>query len=268
MTVSPSGFRSQRPAPGSADADIPTRRLRCLVADGESVVRAGLRFIVESEPDLVVTAEAADGEGAVRIAANQRPDVVLMDVRLPGLDGIQATGHIVGAAVEKDGPVPAVIILAGWADGPADEATALECLRAGALGFLLRTSRPDAVVSAIRAAHSGNIVLDPGIALRLTGRGAASDLSAVATARPIGSALGRALRSLSPREREVLAALASGRSNRQLARSLGVQEATVKTHVSRLLTKLGLRSRTEAVALAYQTGVVPSLHGGSGIVDF
>jgi DNA-binding NarL/FixJ family response regulator len=248
-------------ATASITSAVLPSQLSCLVADSEGIVRTGLRLIVDSQPDLEVTAEAGDGEEAIEMAGRERPDVVLMDVRMPGLDGIEATRRIVSTAEEACERVPSVIILTGAADEAGDESTALACLRAGALGFLLRTSGADALVAAIRAVYVGHVVLDPGVAHRFAGRWAVKELSPSKPTRLNGSPLGRALQSLSPREREVLAGLASGRSNRQLALDFGVREATVKTHVSRLLTKLGLHSRTEAVALAYQTGVIPGLSG-------
>jgi DNA-binding NarL/FixJ family response regulator len=234
----------------------PKPRLRCLVVDPEGVVRAGLRRLVEGNSDVVVTAQAADGAAAVRAAAADRPDVVLMALRLPVLDGIQATKRIVAAAAATRGRIPSIIILTGPAEEPGDQArTAYECLRAGALGVLPRPNRPGALVAAVHAAFRGHVVLDPRIGSWVAGSPSRRQPTVFA-GRDAG-ALDRALQSLSPRERQVLEALASGWTNRQLAVSLGIQETTAKTHVSRLLSKLGVRSRTQAVALAYTVGSPP-----------
>jgi DNA-binding NarL/FixJ family response regulator len=230
--------------------------LTCLVAGAESIGRAGLRFVVESQPDLVVMAEAWDVEQAIDLADAGHPDVILLDVRLLGVDGIGVTRALLRAAAGSGGSPSAVIILIGAEDEAADDARAIACLRAGARGVLLRTSRPEALLSAIRTAVSGQAVLDPGLTRRLVSRSTDSLVAMASTTQMNGNALRRALRSLSPREREVLAGLARGRSNRQLSKDFGLREATVKSHVSRLLSKLGVHSRTEAIVLAYQTGLV------------
>jgi DNA-binding NarL/FixJ family response regulator len=234
----------------------------CLVACGDSILRAGLRFIVESQPDLIVLAEASDGEQVAELAATSHPDIILMDVELPGINGIDVTRSVLRSAMRCDADPPAVVVLAS------DEASAVECLRAGARGYLLRTNRPEALLSAIRTALSGHAVLDPRIVHRLVNRLPEPDASAASAFRVSGSMLRQALRLLSPREREVLAGLARGRSNRQLAKDFGVREATVKTHVSRLLGKLGVNSRAEAIALAYQNGIVPTPGRAGGCEPF
>lgn len=227
----------------------------CLVACRDSIIRTGLRFIVESQPDLVVLAEASDGEQAVELAARSHPEVVLIGVEMPGIDGIDATRSILRSATESGADPPAVIVLAE--DEVPDEASAVECLRAGARGFLLRIDHPDILLSAIRTAFSGHAVLDPRIVYRLVNRWTEADVSAATAFRVSGTVLRQALRLLSPRELEVLTGLARGRSNRQLAKDFGLRETTIKTHVSRLLGKLGVRSRAEAIVLAYQNGIVP-----------
>ncbi|HEY6795305.1 MAG TPA: response regulator transcription factor [Kineosporiaceae bacterium] len=233
----------------------PRRRLRCLIADAEGVGRARLRQSVEPDSAVVVTAHAADGAAAVRAAARQRPDVVLMALDLPVLDGIQATARITAAAAESGAQVPSIIILTRPAAEPeAQAATALDCLRAGAHGVLSRPNDPDALVAAIRATIGGHVVLDPTVARWLARNSPARWRPPAALAGQDAGTLGRTLQSLSPRERQVLEALASGGTNRQLAVSLGIRETTAKTHVSRLLTKLGVQTRTQAVALALTLG--------------
>jgi DNA-binding NarL/FixJ family response regulator len=226
--------------------------LTCLLVHGEDLGRTGLRLIIESRPGLVVTAEAGDGVQALPVAGSQRPDVVVVDLFPPGADELDSTGHPGSDAGDAGERRPAVIILAGVQD----QATPPQCLVAGAVGVLVRTGQPDALVAAARTAHAGRVVLDPGPSRpALVGPRPAPEVAPSVTELN-GRALGCALSSLSPREREVLVALATGRSNRQLAADLRVKESTVKTHVSRLLNKLALRSRTEAAALAYQLGVV------------
>lgn len=224
----------------------------CLVAEGRAVVRTGLRLILESQPEFVVAAEAASGEDAIQAAVSLHPDVVLMDVHLPGLGSARATAQIMGAAEQNGRRAPTVIVLADAADVP----DAAEFLRAGALAFVRRAGAPEAVIAAIRAACGGNAVLDPDALIWLMDR-RMSSTAPPAVPGPRDIPRGRDLRSLTQREREVLLALAHGRSNRQLAACLGLKETTVKTHVSRVLIKLSLHSRAEAVALAHQLGVVP-----------
>lgn len=236
--------------------DVRQRSLTCLVAGAASINCAGLRFIVESQPDLIVVAEAWDGEQAIALARVGHPDVILMDVRMPDLDGVDVTRAVLRAAAGSDGPPPAVIILAEAEDEATEDAGAIACLRAGARGVLPRTSGPDALLTAIRTAVSGQVVLDPGLMRRLINRSMDPLVPMWSTTQVDGNAQRRALRSLSPREHEVLAGLARGHSNRQLSKDLGLREATIKSHVSSLLGKLGVHSRSEAIVLAYQNGLV------------
>jgi DNA-binding NarL/FixJ family response regulator len=211
-----------------------------VVVDDQAVIRAGLRMIVDHEPDLSVVGEAGDGAEAVRVANELRPDVVLMDVRMPNVDGIEATRQLAG-----DGG-PAVLVLTTFED---DEYV-FGALRAGASGFLLKDAGPDVLVAAIRSVARGESLVDPAVTRRLVERWVELEQAAPAAAEPPPD-LG-----LTEREREILVGLASGLSNRELATRLFVSEATIKSHVSSLLTKLGVRSRVQAVILAYERGVV------------
>jgi DNA-binding NarL/FixJ family response regulator len=208
---------------------------RVVVVDDQAVIRAGLRMIVDNEADLSVVGEAGDGAEAVRVARDLRPDVVLMDIRMPDVDGIEATRQLAGG--------PAVLVLTTFED---DEYV-FGALRAGASGFLLKDAGPDALVAAIRAVARGEALVDPAVTRRLVERWAELDHGVPAPAADIP---------LTEREREILVGLASGLSNRELATALIVSEATVKSHVSSLLTKLGVRSRVQAVIVAYERGIV------------
>ncbi|MPY92298.1 MAG: response regulator [Acidimicrobiia bacterium] len=216
--------------------------LRVVVVDDQAVIRGGLRMIVDNEADLTTVGEAADGAEAMRVVAAATPDVVLMDVRMPGMDGIEATRRILAA----DGPAPAVLVLTTFED---DEYV-FGALRAGASGFLLKDATPDVLVAAIRAVAAGDALVDPAVTRRLVERWA--ELEEHSSPAPPPEPAG----GLTEREREILTGLARGRTNRQLAYELVVSEATVKTHVSHLLLKLGVRSRVQAVILAYELGMV------------
>jgi DNA-binding NarL/FixJ family response regulator len=225
-----------------------TGRIRVLVVDDQGVIRTGLQMIVDNEPDLVVVGEAADGLAAIDLAAGTRPDVVLMDVRMPRLDGLAATRRIVA-----DGAA-AVLVLTTFDD---DEYV-LGAIRAGASGFLLKDAGPDALVAAIRAVSRGDALVDPAVTRTVLARCLELERQAAPPPEPAAPDRARAerLASLSDREREILVALARGLANREIAAEFVVTEATVKSHVSSLLSKLGLRSRVEAVVFAYETGVV------------
>lgn len=213
--------------------------IKVLIADDQALVRAGFRMIIEAREDLEVVGEASDGDQAVRLAGQTRPDVILMDVRMPGTDGLAATARLTGAP-----DAPKVIILTTFdLDEPVYAA-----LRAGASGFLLKDVRPAELVDAIRVVARGDALLAPTVTRRLLDRFAATDV----TPPP---ATGR-LAGLTDREREVLALLARAASNAEIAASLVVSEATVKTHVSAILRKLGVRDRVHAVVLAYDLGLV------------
>jgi DNA-binding NarL/FixJ family response regulator len=228
--------------------------IRVLLVDDQAVIRAGLRTMLEDEADLTIVGEAGNGAQALEVIAASRPDVVLMDVRMPQLDGIEATRRILGGAF--DAP-PAVLVLTTFDD---DEYV-FGALQAGAAGFLLKDAGPDALVAAVRTVAAGDALVDPSVTRRLVERWVALEESSAPSPVPVPAAIG----SLSTREREILVGLARGRTNRELADELIVSEATVKTHVSNLLTKLGVRSRVQAVVLAYETGVVrPGERGDIG----
>jgi DNA-binding NarL/FixJ family response regulator len=213
-----------------------------LLADDQPLLRMGFRMILEAQPDMRVAGEAADGEEAVERTATLAPDVVLMDVRMPGIDGIEATRRIVGS-----GSAARVLILTTF---DLDE-YAFSGLRAGASGFLLKDAPPDQLLDGIRAVASGDAVVAPSVTRRL--------LDAYAHQFPDDHAPATRSARLDPlteREREVLLALAGGLSNAEIAERLVVAEATVKTHVGRILSKLGLRDRVQAVIFAYETGLV------------
>jgi DNA-binding NarL/FixJ family response regulator len=216
--------------------------IRVLIADDQPLMRTGFRMILDAEPDLEVVGEAADGAEAVWLAAYVRADVVLMDVRMPGMDGIEATRRLAGDGVQD--PVRVLILTTFDLDE-----YVLSALRAGASGFLLKDVPPEDLVEAIRVVAAGDALLAPSVTRRLLDR-FADRLPDPAAARP------GALDSLTARELEVLGLVARGMSNAEIADHLVVSETTVKTHVGRLLAKLDLRDRVQAVVLAYETGIV------------
>ena len=216
--------------------------IRVVLVDDQSLLRTGFRMILDAEPDLEVVGEAADGAAGVTVVERFRPDVVLMDVRMPGTDGIEATAQIVGGSSEAR-----VLILTTF---DLDEYV-YAGLRAGASGFLLKDAPPTELLNAIRTVASGDAVLAPSATRRLLDRFAPSLPNGAEPA-----ARDDVLAELTDREREVFTLVASGRSNREIAAELYVSEGTVKVHVSRLLTKLNLRDRVQAVVLAYEAGVI------------
>lgn len=211
--------------------------IRVLLVDDQALVRHGFGMILRSEPDIEVVGEAGTGADAVALAAERRPDVVLMDVRMPGLDGIEATRRVVA-----DDASPRVLVLTTF---DSDEIV-LGALRAGASGFLLKDAGGDQLVAAIRIVAGGGSLFSPSVTRRLIER-------YVGGADP--DAVPR-LADLTPRETEILRQIGRGRSNAEIARELFLSEHTVKSHVTNLLRKLGLRDRTQAVVVAYETGVV------------
>ncbi|RVX39215.1 LuxR family two component transcriptional regulator [Nonomuraea polychroma] len=211
--------------------------IRIVIADDQAMVRAGLRMVVDSDPGMEVVGEAADGREAVAVARRTRPDIVLMDISMPRLDGLSAAKELL------DTPSPPKVITLTTFD--TDE-NLYAALRAGTSGFLLKVSPPEQLLEAIRVVHAGDALLDPAV-----------------TSRVIATFAGRAdptpspmLAELTPRELEVLRLLARGLTNAEIAGELYVGEATVKTHVARVLMKLSLRDRAQAVVFAYETGVV------------
>ncbi|GAB3937779.1 response regulator transcription factor [Kribbella albertanoniae] len=240
----------------AAAAELNEPKIRILVADDQGVIRMGLAMILDHEPDLTTVAQAGDGEEALRLIDQYDPDVVLMDIRMPVMDGLVATERITAANKAAGRSKPAVLVLTTFDD----EAYVLSAVRAGASGFLLKDTDPDLLVSAVRAVHRGDSLVDPASTRVLLERcvelerqvgGTTAAAPAQADARWAGM-----LAQLSEREREILVWMARGLSNRDLASKLFVSETTVKTHVSSVLSKLGLSSRVQAVVVAYEAGVV------------
>jgi DNA-binding NarL/FixJ family response regulator len=216
--------------------------VRVIVVDDQAMVRAGFAALLDAQPDIDVVGQASDGEEAIRLATETLPDVVLMDVRMPVLDGIEATKALL--APGRPLPLPKIVVLTTF---DVDDYV-LEALRAGASGFLLKDALPDELVEAVRVVARGDALLAPSVTRRLIERFAA---------RPAGrTAIGSDLDVLTEREREVLREVAQGRSNTEIAKVLFIAEQTVKSHVSRLLTKLGQRDRAQLVVVAYEAGLV------------
>jgi len=215
--------------------------IRILLVDDQELVRAGFRMVLEAQPDMAVVAEAGDGATAVSLAATAGADVVLMDVRMPGLSGVAATRRI--CAATGGGP-PRVLILTTF---DLDE-YAFAGLKAGASGFLLKDVPPPALLAAIRAVHLGDAVVAPSTTRRLLDR--------FAPLLPDDAPAPETLATLTDREREVLMHMAKALSNSEIAEALHLSEATVKTHVGRIFAKLNLRDRVQAAVLAYEVGLV------------
>jgi DNA-binding NarL/FixJ family response regulator len=217
--------------------------VRVVVADDQEVVRAGFGALLGTQPDLAVVATAADGAAAVRVCGEQRPDVVLMDVRMPVMDGIEATRRI------TDAPDPPRILMLTTFD--LDEHV-YDALVAGASGFLLKDVTAERLFDAVRVVAAGDALLAPAVTRRLIGEFARLRPRPPSPDSPLTAAIG----ALTPRETDVLRLVASGLSNAEIAARLVVGEETVKTHVSRILRKLGLRDRVQAVVAAYESGLV------------
>jgi DNA-binding NarL/FixJ family response regulator len=212
--------------------------IRVVLVDDDALMRAGLEAILSSDPAVEVVGEAADGRDAVERVRRLRPDVVLMDVRMPELDGIGATREVVAVA-----PDTRVVILTTFED----DDYIFGALTAGASGFLLKRTSPELLIDAIKAVAAGDSLLSPSVTRRVIDRMAAL---------PSGEAvLDRRVEELTAREREVLEQLARGLSNAEIAAALVIEESTVKTHVKRVLMKLGLRDRVQAVIFAYESGL-------------
>ena len=214
--------------------------VRVLIVDDQALVRAGFKMILDAEPEIDVVGEAADGIEGLEAARSLRPDVVLMDIRMPELDGLEATRRLTSG-----GEGPRVLILTTF---DLDEYV-YEALRAGASGFLLKDTPPEQLVSAIKVIAEGDALLSPSITKRVIGE-------FVRGAGPKPAAQFPRLAELTARELEVLKLIARGLSNAEIAKELYVSETTVKTHVARILMKLHLRDRVQAVVLAYEAGVV------------
>ncbi|WP_444898385.1 response regulator [Microbulbifer sp. VAAC004] len=213
--------------------------LRVMVVDDQALVRCGFALILNNEPDIEVVAEAGTGIEAVEAARAHQPDIILMDIRMPEMDGLEATARI----LETSDTTCRVIILTTF---DPDEYV-FRALRAGASGFVLKDIPPEALVQAVRTVAEGGAMLAPGITQRL--------ISQFAQKLGAGRNLSERLERLTTREREVLEAIAAGKSNAEIAEALFIGPATVKTHVSSLLSKLGLRDRAQAVVFAYECGL-------------
>jgi DNA-binding NarL/FixJ family response regulator len=218
--------------------------VKVLLVDDQSLIRAGFRMILGAEADIEVVGECSDGEQAVDSANRLKPDVVLMDIRMPEMDGIEATRRIVGARDASSESGPRVLILTTF---DLDEYV-YDALGAGASGFLLKDVPADQLLAGIRTVAQGDALLAPSVTRRL--------IEEFARTGPASKAEAPGIDELTPRELEVLKLIATGRSNAEIAEELIVGETTVKTHVARVLMKLGLRDRVQAVVLAYESGIV------------
>jgi len=215
-----------------------TDTIRVLLADDQSLVLAGLRTILDAEPDICVVGQARDGQEAIRLCAQLRPDVVLMDIRMPGVDGVTATRHILAA-----GESPTRVVMLTTFD--LDEYV-YAALRSGASGFLVKDIPDDQLVAGVRAVHRGDTLLAPSVSRRLIEQ---------YVRRPQGGAAVPGADTLTPREQEVWRLVTAGQSNAEIAAQLMLGEATVKTHVSRLLAKLNARDRIQLVVLGFESGI-------------
>jgi DNA-binding NarL/FixJ family response regulator len=230
----------------SAPADDRTAEpITVVIADDQQMVRRGFRVILEAEPDITVVGEAGDGSQAIELVRWHNPTIALLDIRMPVMDGLQAARQVIALS-----PGTRVLILTTF---DADDYV-YEALRAGASGFLLKDAPADQLVTAVRCLAAGDALIDPAITRRLISRFALAARGAVG--------LPKELRQLTARELEVLRLVARGLSNIEISRELVVEENTVKTHVSRILMKLGLRDRVQAVVLAYESGfITPDVRG-------
>ena len=220
--------------------------IRILLADDQALVREGFRALIDREPDMNVVGEAADGAEAVHLARQFQPDVVLMDIRMPGTDGLEATRRLLSA--ETSGV--RVLILTTFDQ----DDYVYEALRSGASGFLLKDVRQDQLIDAIRTVAGGEALLAPSVTRRL--------IESFCRRPPPGVAvLGEPLNRLTPRELDVLRAIARGLSNAEIGAELFLSESTVKTHVGRVLTKLGARDRVQVVVFAYEAGLISAASG-------
>jgi DNA-binding NarL/FixJ family response regulator len=213
-------------------------RVRVLLVDDDDLMRAGLRSVLSSDDTIEVAGEAGDGSEALDRVRETQPDVVLMDIRMPGVDGISATREVLAGSVDVK-----VVVLTTFED----DDYIFDALSAGASGFLLKRTKPEELISAIHAVADGDSLLSPSVTRRVIDR--------MAT-QPVAGLSGARLEKLTPREREVLELIGRGLSNREIAESFVIEESTVKTHVKRILTKLELRDRVQAVILAYETGLI------------
>jgi DNA-binding NarL/FixJ family response regulator len=214
------------------------RPVRVLLVDDDDLMRAGLRSVLSSDDGIEVVGEAGDGRAALDEIRKLRPDLVLMDIRMPDLDGISATREVLAAEPEIK-----VVVLTTFEE----DDYIFEALSAGASGFLLKRTKPEELIAAIHTVADGDSLLSPSVTRRVIDRMAG---------QPAASLSGARLDALTPREREVLELVGRGLSNQEIAEAFFIEESTVKTHVKRILMKLGLRDRVQAVILAYETGVI------------
>jgi DNA-binding NarL/FixJ family response regulator len=217
--------------------------IRVVLVDDQALIRTGFKMILEAEDDIEVVGEASDGEQAISLTCSVRPDVVLMDVQMPRMDGLEATSRI----VKDKSLVSRIVILTTFER----DDYVFEALRSGASGFLLKNSPPEDLVHAVRVVAAGEALLAPSVTRRVI---------EAFTRRPVRHGSEAELQRLTGRETEILRLLATGKSNSELAEHLFVGEGTVKTHVSNLLTKLGLRDRMQAVIFAYESGLIEPGH--------
>ena len=217
--------------------------VRVVLVDDEAMVRVGLRMVLTAEADIEVVGEAADGGSAVEVAEATEPDVVLMDVRMPDVDGIEGARRVLARC-----PGVKVVVLTTFDEDEYVEAA----LRAGVSGFLLKVAPPERLIDAVRTVAAGGGLLDPGVTRRV--------IESFAAAPPLRTRRAETLEALTERERDVLRLIGRGLSNSEIAAELYLGETTVKTHVARVLGKLGLRDRVQAVVLAYETGLVQPGH--------
>ena len=213
--------------------------IRVVLVDDEAMVRVGLRMVLSAEPDIEVVGEASDGAAAVAVVAEAQPDVVFMDIRMPEVDGLEGARRVLAGS-----PDVKVVMLTTFDEDAYIEAA----LRSGVSGFLLKVAPPERLIDAVRTVAQGGGLLDPSVTLRV--------IETFSAAPPVRTASASRLGQLTEREKDVLRLLAKGMSNAEIAAELYVGEATVKTHVSSVLAKLGLRDRVQAVVAAYETGLV------------
>ena len=214
------------------------RPVRVLLVDDDDLMRAGLRSVLSSDETIDIVGDAGDGREAIRSVRDLQPDVVLMDIRMPDLDGISATREVLAGA-----PDVRVVVLTTFED----DDYIFDALSAGASGFLLKRTTPEELIAGIHTVADGDSLLSPSVTRRVIDRMATD---------PVVGLSGARLEDLTPREREVLELVGRGLSNREIAESFVIEESTVKTHVKRILMKLGLRDRVQAVILAYETGLI------------
>ncbi|MBD8044363.1 response regulator transcription factor [Arthrobacter sp. Sa2BUA2] len=237
-------------SPQPAGPEAGQEPIRVALVDDQQLVRGGFKMLINSQPDLLVVAEAGNGVEAVRVLSSVRADVVLMDVRMPGMDGIEATARILErAAAQPEAEAGIRVVVLTTFD--LDEYV-LSAIRAGASGFLLKDAPPEELLDAIRTVHRGDAVIAPSTTRRLLDHVA----PLLREPTPEVSRHAASVDTLTPREREVFTLIAGGLSNPEIAARLFLSEATVKTHVGHILAKLGARDRVQAVVIAYETGIV------------